>query len=35
VVETTGINSMSDRQKLAIMEDHENLRKIIDKFMRL
>lgn len=35
VVEASGINSMADRQKLSIMEDHDKLRKIIDQFMRL
>lgn len=35
VVEVSGINSMAERQKLSIMEDHDKLRKLIDQFMRL
>ena len=35
VVKASGINAMPDRQKMAIMKDHESLRAIIDKFMRL
>lgn len=35
VVKASGINTMSDKQKLNIMEDHNKLRQLIDQFMRL
>lgn len=35
VLATTQSNSMSHKQKMSMLDDHENLKKIIDKFMRI
>jgi hypothetical protein len=35
VIDTTGINSMNPRQKIKIIQDHENLKKLVDQFMRI
>lgn len=35
VVKSTGISRMNDRQKLDILRDHDELRKLIDHFMKL
>ena len=35
VVRASSINTMTDRQKMAILDDHEKLKLLIDKFMKL
>lgn len=35
VISVSSINSMPDRQKVAIIKDHENLKKMLDNFMKL
>jgi len=35
VVTESGISEMHDRQRIKLMGDHENLKKLIDGFMRM